>query len=64
MEIAEKEYITKNIEDLISVRRRLGKIALTAERNGDKKKANYYKGLINSTNEYIKFHASRLARSC
>ncbi len=58
--MVEKEYLLRNINDLTTVRSRLGKMCLHYTRIKDEDKANYYKTLILQTNEFMRYFAKRL----
>lgn len=58
--MVEKELILRNINDLTTVRNRLGKMCLHYTRIKNKDKANYYKSLILKTNDFMRYFAKRM----
>lgn len=58
--MVEKELILRNMNDLTTVRSRLGKMCLHYTRIKDEDKANYYKSLILQTNDFMKYFAKRM----
>ena len=54
-----KENISKNFISLLNVRRKNGRLALNAERNGDKDMVKKYKKLIYDINKNLSYLSKR-----